>query len=205
MAAPNLAGQLDPGALSQYLGYTVHPELSQATTGITLSNTLHNLGLVRVSPATITGTDPMFGETFSTTSPCTKVAVNVQGAPLGATHQWFALFDMGGHCVATTADGLAVQWGTGYQTFSWVTPVSLVAGGLYFIDAVNNGSTAAKLSGVVTLAAEVNGALAANGTTPYRWATNSGSLGTAPPVVGTSTLAYASNSAVTTGFWAGLL
>ena len=155
-----------PQCLKPVRGLYARPEVSQAITGITLSNTLHNLGLLRVSLAVTvsTGTDPMFGEAWSKTAVATstKVAVNVQTAPLGATHQWFALFDINGNCVAATADAGVTQWGTGYQTFTWASPVTLVPGALYFVDAVNNGSTAANLSGVATLAGEVNGALAAN-------------------------------------------
>jgi hypothetical protein len=101
-------------------------------------------------------------------------------------------------------------WGTGYQFFNFVIAAgassNLVAGALYYIDVVNNATgTVPKLSGITTLAAEVNGALAANGVRPYRWATNSASQGSAPPVVGSSTLSYANNTAVSLGFFAGLL
>ncbi len=89
-----------------------------------------------------------------------------------------------------------------------MTPVSLVAGTNYYLDAVCNGSTAATLSGLAALAPEVQGGLAIHGGAAYRWCTNSGSLGTAPPVPGTSTLSYASNVVVsnaTGGFFVGLL
>lgn len=205
-SSTNITGQLDPGVLSLYLGYTCSPDVSQAVTGITLSTTQHNLGLVRVSPSTITLTNPMFGNAQTITASTAKVALNVQTAPVGATHSWVALYDMGGTCVAVTADGGAAQWATGYQTFTWTSSPNLVAGALYYLDIVNNAATTApKLTGIATLAAEVNGALAAGNVTPYRWATNNAALGTAPPVVGTSTLNYASNVAAASGFFAGLL
>jgi hypothetical protein len=44
-----------------------------------------------------------------------------------------------------------------------------VAGALYVIDVVNNAATTApKLTGIATLAPEVQGALSAGSTTPYR-------------------------------------
>jgi hypothetical protein len=202
----NYAGQLHPSVLSLYIGSTCSPDVSQVATGITLSTTQHNLGLIRVSPVIITGTNPQFGNSFSVAAAVVKVALNVQTAPVGATHSWVALFDLNGNCVAATADGGATQWSTGYQAFAWTSPVSLSPGSLYYIDVVNNAATTApKLSGIATLTAEVNGALAAGNVTPHRWATNSGALGTAPPVPGTSTLSYASNAAATSGFFAGLL
>jgi hypothetical protein len=210
-SSTNITGQLDPGVLSLYVGYTVHPELSQATTGVALSVSQHNLGLVRVSPNTGALTNPLFGNSQSYAATTVSVALNVQTAPTSVTASWIALFDMNGVRQAVTANGGVTAWSTGYQTFNWVVPAgdrNLVPGALYYLDVVNNASgTAPKLTGIATLAPEVNGALAANGVTPFRWAQNTATPGTTPPVVGTSTLNYASNTTtgVTGGFFAGLL
>lgn len=204
----NILGQLDPGVLSMYLGYTCSPHVSQTTTGIALSTTLHNLGLIRVSPVS-GATGNMFGSSVAWAANTVSVAINVTTAPTSVTHSWLALYDMSGTCQAVTADGGVTAWSSGYQTFSWVIPAgdrNLIPGALYYVDVVNNATgTAPKLSGIAALSAEVTGAQAVGNATPYSWATNSAALGTTPPVVGTSTLSYASNTAATAGFFAGLL
>lgn len=205
-SSANPIGQTDPGTLSMYIGYSCTPDDSQATTGIALSVTLHNLALVRANPLVTTSTDPRFGEAFTNTAASTKLAVNVQTAPVTVTHSWCALYDLSGNCLAVTADGGVTAWGTGYQTFTWLTPVTLVPGQLVYANVVNNASgTAPKLSGIATLAAETQANLTATGGTPFRWCVNSASPGATPPVPGTSTLNYTNNSAAAGGYFCGLL
>lgn len=185
-SSANPIGQTDPGTLSMYIGYSCTPDDSQATTGIALSVTQHNLALVRANPVVTvaTGVDGVFGEAWSvkTTATSTKLGVNVQTAPVTVTHSWAALFDLSGSCIAVSADGGSTAWSTGYTNFTWLTPVTLAVGGLYYVDVVNNASgTAPKLSGIATLPAETQANLTATGGTPFRWCVNSASPGTTPP------------------------
>ena len=184
----------DPAGATVYVAKTCDPELAQTTTPVTLSNTLHNLGLVLLQNTTV------------------GVAFNVSAAPIGATHAWMALFSQTGSLVAVTADALAVQWSTGMQQFLWTFPVQGL-GGLFYLDIVNNGATAPKLSGLNAFGPEVNFSA---GNFP-RWATNATAFpaGGGPPALvnpvsgGVPTLAgYAltgTNTAVTNGFFAGLI
>jgi len=206
----NLTSAVYPGALSNYIGCTMDPHISSGSAAVAMNTSQYNLGLLRVSPTVYAITDPMFGESLTTTSNATKVVFNVTTASVGATHSWAALLDMGGVCRAITADGGSTQWSLGLVTLNFVVPAgttNLVAGALYYIALFNNGGTAPKLSGIASLLPEHTAAQSAGGSAPYSFCTNATSPGTTPPAVGTSVLTYSSNTVtgVSGGFFAGLL
>lgn len=206
----NLTGVVYPGALTNYIGATLDPHASSGSAAVALNTSQYNLGLVRVAPTVVTGTNALFGNSYSIATSTSKVVFNTTTASIGATHSWAALLDMSGICQAVTADGGSTQWSLGLTTLNFIgagvtSGTNLVVGALYYIALFNNGATAPKLSGIGTLLAEHTAAQTASGTTPFGWATNATSPGTTPPAIGATVLAYSGNSSVTGGFFAGLL